>query len=135
MSNKLEKPDTEDQLSARVKSMLRFFSPGIDMITAERVRQVMAEGYTPEHDDQHTDESLAMAAAYFAWPFFYLHPVSDQSHNYPNAIYATHLCPASWAREHDKKTKQDRIRQLTIAGALLAAEIDRLVRAGEEDKL
>ena len=36
-----------------------------------------------------------------------------------------------WEPQFDKRGKHSRIRCLTIAGALIAAEIDRLKRAGE----
>jgi hypothetical protein len=35
----------------------------IDEIAAERRRQVEAEGWTPEHDDEHGNAELAAAAA------------------------------------------------------------------------
>lgn len=86
---------------------------GIDMIIEERRRQIEIHGFTPEHDEQHTDEQLAMAAAFYAipekfgellvfWPF-------EDDHN---------------------KSKHSRIEQLATAGAWLAAEIDRLNSLG-----
>lgn len=36
---------------------------GIDLIAAERQRQIEEEGWTPDHDDQHTNGELALAAA------------------------------------------------------------------------
>ena len=45
-------------------------------IAQERVRQIEAEGWTPSHDDQHTDRQMARAAACYAiggammfWPW------------------------------------------------------------------
>lgn len=35
----------------------------IDEIAAERRRQIEAEGWTPEHDDQHDEAEMARAAA------------------------------------------------------------------------
>jgi len=87
---------------------------GIELIYAERERQINAEGWTFEHDDQHDDGELAMAAAcYAAWP--------------QDTLYGLWPFDAEW----DKRKKHDRIRQLTIAGALIAAELDRLLRARE----
>lgn len=37
----------------------------IDLIEAERQRQISVEGWTPEHDDQHTDGSLLTAAVIY----------------------------------------------------------------------
>jgi len=40
---------------------------GVDLIAAERQRQVTVENWTPEHDDRHHGGQLAMAAiAYVA---------------------------------------------------------------------
>jgi hypothetical protein len=41
---------------------------GIERIADERQRQIDAEGWTPEHDDEHTNDSLAMAAVCYAAP-------------------------------------------------------------------
>lgn len=43
-------------------------STGADLIAAERRRQMTAEGWTPEHDDAHDGEALALAAATYATP-------------------------------------------------------------------
>jgi hypothetical protein len=40
-------------------------------------------------------------------------------------------CPESWAPEYDKRGKHDRLRRLEIAGALIAAEIDRIICADQ----
>lgn len=39
---------------------------GVSLIAAERERQVTAEGWTPAHDDKHTDDELAIAAVIYA---------------------------------------------------------------------
>ena len=41
---------------------------GIELISEERKRQIEEEGWTSEHDTQHDDESLALAACYYALP-------------------------------------------------------------------
>ena len=41
---------------------------GIELIAMERDRQKTAEGYTVEHDLDHQDDTLAMAAAVYAVP-------------------------------------------------------------------
>ena len=94
---------------------------GIELIAAERKRQIGEEGWSAEHDVKHTDESLAQVAAYYAIP------------RYREIVIAW---PMSWAREWDKKNPHDhvggftRLHELEIAGALIAAEIDRLLAAG-----
>ena len=39
----------------------------LDDIAAERERQISAEGWTPEHDDEHGNGELAMAASAYAF--------------------------------------------------------------------
>jgi hypothetical protein len=39
---------------------------GIELIAAERERQVSVEGWTPEHDDKHDSGSLVAAAVTYA---------------------------------------------------------------------
>ena len=88
---------------------------GVALIAAERSRQVTEEGWTSEHDDGHgAAEELAWAAACYAAPA----DIRDTS--------GGRVFP--WASDPDRSGKS-RIRQLVIAGALVAAEIDRLLRA------
>lgn len=85
---------------------------GIERIAAERKRQVEEEGWTTEHDAEHVDGSLAMAACHYV---------------FPGARQITGLWPPSWACGWDKRGATNRIRDLEKAGALIAAEIDRLL--------
>lgn len=78
---------------------------GVHRIEDERNRQVTQEGWTAEHDDVHVEGELARAAAAYL-------------------MESPGLWP--WAFVDFKPT--DRIRDLTKAGALIAAEIDRLQR-------
>ena len=41
---------------------------GIELITKERQRQIEVEGWTKEHDAEHTNDSLALAAVCYALP-------------------------------------------------------------------
>lgn len=95
---------------------------GIELIAAERKRQIEVEGWTAEHDAQHTDGGLAEAAACYAMPR--RKSIEIVPYDWP------------WAVEWWKPTPDDRIRELTKAGALIAAELDRLLaeecKAGEE---
>lgn len=80
-------------------------------IKVERQRQVFEEGWTPEHDQQHSHGELANAAAAYA-------TTNDQlAHEF--------LAPFPI-----KRAGKDRVRQLVIAGALIVAELERLARAG-----
>ena len=110
---------------------------GIELITAERRRQVDQKGYSVEHDDQHTDETLALVAALYATPCpLYDVDVDDDRKSPLLAVRGVSIevmdpWPSEWGEMHDKRGKLSRIRQLEIAGALIAAELDRLLRVGE----
>lgn len=93
----------------------------LSAIALERYRQRAQEGWTPEHDDEHVRGELAVAAACYALagtPYLNDGP-------FPNAD--THLWPfdARWF----KVNLEDRRRNLEKAGALIAAELERLNRA------
>lgn len=90
---------------------------GVYLIVAERARQVTAEGWTPEHDDEHRFGELAIAAAWYA-RLGTDAAIDDDGEGWRSI--------ADWI----KPTPGDRIRELVKAGALIAAEIDRLKRAG-----
>ncbi len=110
---------------------------GAERIVAERARQIGKLGWTAEHDDEHTDGSLALAAVCYA-------AAAVEERVFRHETYAA--CesfvdpwPESWDRYHDARpyngnvliapTRAQAIRLLEKAGALIAAEIDRLLRA------
>ncbi len=89
----------------------------IRSIVHERQRQIEAEGWTPEHDDQYQNSELCRAAAGYA---LYAH--ADQSwknYHVPNSW----PFPAKWFKPADAR------RMLVKAGALVVAEIQRIDRA------
>lgn len=103
----------------------------IDEIAAERRRQVEAEGWTSAHDDQHTDGSLARAAACYAAHASAYARVGDdaglvayQTADTPRREYGWPWSMEWW------KPKTPR-RDLVRAAALLVAEIERIDRAAE----
>lgn len=94
---------------------------GIELIAEERQRQIEKEGWTPEHDAEHNNSELAIAAASYAMP--------QGTRTYmivPDGQYLPIFWPfdARWW----KPCPDDRIKELTKAGALIAAEIDRLLK-------
>ena len=91
---------------------------GIELIAAERRRQVEAEGWNAEHDDQHTNGSLIDAAVTYA---IANHPQMPGPKAAMQAWWP--WGPSGW------KPSSDPVRNLVKAGALIAAEIDRLQRA------
>lgn len=91
---------------------------GIELIAEERQRQIDQEGWTFEHDDKHTDGSLANAAACYA---------VDKNEIAKDEVFLL-IWPTSWDCEWYKPSPENRIKELKKAGALIAAEIDRLQR-------
>lgn len=90
---------------------------GAELIAAERQRQIDAEGWTPEHDDEYDEDELRWAAA------CYMLPVDTDFEGYDFNVRCWPWDRAWW------KPSDDPIRNLVKAGALVAAEIDRLERA------
>ena len=96
---------------------------GINLIEAERNRQQYVEGWTEEHDDKHVNNELALAAICYADPNAYYHQENRTvRYDIPNMNF----WPKQWDIHWFKPT--NRIRDLVKAGALIAAEIDRLQR-------
>lgn len=105
------------------KEKLKTPKNGIKIISEERKRQVEKEGYTVEHDDQHTNNELAIAAGTYA-----INPLINEVMLDENEI--PHLWP--WSGGSWKPVPENRIKELAKAGALLAAEIDRLLRISSD---
>ena len=103
---------------------------GAELIAAERERQITIEGYTPKSDDRviHGIGDIAVAAACYAIPSYIrdVTPLGDKTRPIISWLWP-------WRKELWKPTPNDRIKELTKAGALLAAEIDRLIRARERE--
>lgn len=90
---------------------------GAERIAAERQRQIEVEGWTADHDAEHTDGELRYAAAWYA------RRAMKGSHPMTNPVPDGWPWDPSWW-----KPSADPIRNLEKAGALIAAEIDRLER-------
>ncbi|MDE2106927.1 MAG: hypothetical protein KGL39_57465, partial [Patescibacteria group bacterium] len=87
------------------------------LIALERKRQIDQEGWDAGHDDEQDEGQIARAAAcYAAGQPIYLQGASRYFEAWP------------WDVKWDKRKQHTRLRQLVIAGALCAAEIDRLLR-------
>jgi hypothetical protein len=101
---------------------------GVELIAAERTRQVEVEGWTPEHDAEHAGESLALAACCYAAPPTMRKWRIWSNTNPPKSVPVLWPWgPTFW------KPSEDRVRELVKAGALIAAEIDRIQAGGEAD--
>jgi hypothetical protein len=88
---------------------------GVALVSAERGRQIAVKGWMPDHDDAHTTRELAYAG---------------------DAYLQHYLCPSLtvptiWPWDDDAwNPKPDQLRNLVRAGALICAEIDRVIREG-----
>lgn len=107
---------------------------GAEMIAAERARQIVDEGWSPEHDAHHTDDELAWAAACYAAPrTIYSALATPGSYRFVEpwpVEYTANLNRGEPGYRPWRRSECDRITELVKAGALIAAEIDRLQRAG-----
>lgn len=100
-------------------------SYGAAMIVKERDRQKRVEGYTTEHDDhEHLDGELEQAAA------CYVQATLDRRDGLE--VTDAEDGPDEWPWVDGWKPKDD-IRDLVRAGALIAAAIDRRLRAANRD--
>lgn len=98
---------------------------GVELIFAERKRQTEKEGWTTEHDDTHARGEMAIAAACYA-----VEGSEVEVHKTQEAVRGTDYCVDAmpFGSCADKRQKHSKLRRLVIAGALIAAEIDRLIR-------
>lgn len=100
-------------------------SPGAARIGAERRAQLRE--YGDDYDDDNNDgQELAWAAVCYAAPGPVRKVADSESGGWLGAQE-----PWPWAMSCDKRGQRSRIWLLTAAGALIAAEIDRLLRAEE----
>jgi len=108
----------------KVKLGQRFgkvMSEGATRIVKERIRQITVEGWDADHDDQHIHGDLAVHAAGLA--VYGTDAIVDDPR--------IELTPADIHDEWGliQKHKDDPERMLEIAGALIAAELDRVIRS------
>lgn len=89
-------------------------SRGAALIAAERARQIEVEGWTPEHDAGHRDGALGWAAE------AYLHHANCDRPDWDPA-------PGEWPWAESDWKPTTLVRNFVKAGALIAAELDRLV--------
>lgn len=105
---------------------------GVSQIFTERMRQIHKEGFDADHDLEHRLGQLTEAA------LCYGHVASAEmrgscaeewSYDMVSTatLYGGMLCSWPWT-EKDWKPSDDPIRNLVKAGALIAAEIDRIQR-------
>lgn len=109
---------------APTKDVIFTTSTGVEAIARERGRQQDSEGFDILRDAQYVKGELADAARSYATRAVYLvHLIAKGVMQRPNK-----RPPAGWPWDHDwwKPDNEDPIPNLIKAGALIAAEIDRL---------
>lgn len=84
---------------------------GVELIQIERQKQIDKYGYTPEHDSMYSDQLKFAALSYLN-----------------TAIYGKNVGEEDWPFEKEFFKPGTEIACLSKAGALIAAEIDRLTR-------
>jgi hypothetical protein len=118
---------------------------GVDLIALERARQIHGERWSKKHDEEHDEGSLVLAAICYAAPRR-IYTRND----YGDGVSFDDPWPASWDEKWDKRaafgdgpdsdsraadpstyTYEERLDLLVKAGALIAAEIDRMKRAAK----
>ena len=101
---------------------------GIARIAAERRRQIEVEGHPAAHDATNDPGELAGAgAAYAVNAACLLSPYHGTPRDEPPESW-----PHQWDRAHWKPSIDKPIRDLERAGALIAAEIDKLLLASSD---
>ena len=115
---------------------------GVELIKKERERQIAAEGYDESHDDTHMYGELAIMAACYCAPIKiftvntqytdrieFVDPFPFESHYDKRRGYGERKeNPGNMLPEPENYTIEENRDLLIKAGALIAAEIDRLNR-------
>jgi hypothetical protein len=108
--------DTAEEIEQRLEDDAQ---SGIWLIANERERQINQEGWSAEYDRKHVNGELAIAAACYALPQIVRMAWGVIQRLWP------------WDIQWFKPDPYNRIRELVKAGALIAAEIDRLQHTEE----
>lgn len=99
---------------------------GIELIEAERERQISQEGWTPEHDDAHVRGELATAATCYR-------TAGKMVEGGDAASVATEKVKGLWPWDMSwLKVSDEPIKNFIKAGALYRAHADRAKRNGDE---
>lgn len=96
----------------------------LERIAAERQKQI-AKGYDAAHDDTHTDGAIVDAAEQLISKAQGFNSVGCIG-KHPDRHDPRH--PSQWHLYIMAKWKHDKVKMLTIAAALLVAEIERIER-------
>lgn len=102
---------------------------GAELIAAERERQIEDLGFDADHDSQYVAGQLASASTCYALLGVYCY---EMTHHMGYEVRPSEIDapPKAWPWSIDHwKPSDDLVENLVRAGALIAAEIDRLLPA------
>ncbi len=103
--------------------MIKKVEDAVTLISSERYSQI-EKGFNSKHDDLHSNGELAEVAEQILHASLNPHHSLRFLHTFKD-IDSEENC---WHWKIINKHKNDKIKMLTIAGALIAAEIERLQR-------
>jgi len=109
---------------------------GVELIAEERQRQIEVEKWDYNHDAAYKNGELVGAAGCYvanalnedrSEPFARFQIIQRKESEFGYVVKTGKWIDGwPWDKEWDKRNKHDTLRSLVIAGALIAAEIDRL---------
>ena len=105
----------------------------IEEIAAERKRQIEAEGFVDQHDEEHDHGELSQAAAVYAAHASAEINSNHEEPNFSDAHTAQYFVQHGWPWADDCWKPKNPRRDLIRAAALIVAEIERLDRKDSTD--
>ena len=97
-------------------------SIGVELIAIERKRQIEELGFDYTNDAFYDDEQLAKAGAWYSLPSFDRIKFELMQARNSDKRSVINIWP--WDKSYYKPNPEDRIEELSKAGALIAAQID-----------
>ncbi|EKT2105278.1 MULTISPECIES: hypothetical protein [Stenotrophomonas] len=116
----------------------------LDLVADERHRQVNEKGYSAEHDDEHAQEELAAAAAFYLLPSWMNQDVVSVDANgameiapLQQLVAGSAFNPSAWEglsrlEDDPEDDVETRIQNVVRGLALGTAELERLLRLRDE---
>ena len=99
--------------------LTEFKSYGLSLIEDERIRQIVEEGWTPQHDQKVNPQKNLVRAA-----ICYLYP--SRQYEKPQALPKSFPWLPKWWKPTMQYGLKGRIREIVKGGALIKAEMDRI---------
>lgn len=113
-------PDVDHGKCCRPENCIKKLKSGVEIIATERNRQIEELGYDYTNDALYADEQLAKAAVVYAMT------IETRELWWGNQWFSLINRFWPWNLKYWKPTPEDRIKELSKAGALIASQIDYL---------